>query len=120
MDTERLTPESVRRYYATFIAALLADGSRYLSSPDIDMRSDGFGFHEVVFNLTDEEMRALLKALNAAVKPYISLELTVERRRRTVAIILIPQAITPDEGSTPAPTDQFPSLEEQKGEQGDP
>lgn len=118
MDAEHLTPENVRRYYATFIAALLADGARYLNSPDIDMRSDGFGFHEVVFNLTDEELRAFLKALNAAIKPYIGLEPTVERRRRTLATILIPQAIMPDEGASP-PADQFPSQPsqmEQKGE----
>lgn len=94
-------PEDLRRYYATFMAALLADGSRYLAGESLDLARDGFGFRQVAFNLSDEEMRAMAIALNAALAPFLAYAPAPGRRRRLLATIMIPQPIAPDAEAPP-------------------
>lgn len=89
------TPEELGRYYATFIAALLADGSHYLRREGIDPLHDGFGFREVVFLLSDDELRAMGQALNAALLPFLKHMPAPDRRRYHFSTIFIPQPETP-------------------------
>ncbi len=97
----RTPPEEWRRYYAVFIAALLADGSRYLASGAPDILRDGFGFRQVALNLSEEELQAMAMAINAAIAPYLALAPAPGRRRRLLATIMIPQAPPPDESAPP-------------------
>ncbi|HEU0027724.1 MAG TPA: helix-turn-helix domain-containing protein [Ktedonobacterales bacterium] len=101
----RTPPDEWRRYYAVFIAALLADGSRYLASGALDLLRDGFGFRQVALNLSDEEFKAMVIAMNTAITPYLAYAPGPGRRRRLFATVMIPQAATPpDENAPPEPT----------------
>ncbi len=93
----RTPPDEWRRYYAVFMAALLADGSRYLASGSPDLLRDGFGFRQVAFNLSDEEFQAMVTAMNTAIAPYLAYPPAPGRRRRLFATVMIPQAVAPPE-----------------------
>lgn len=95
------TPKELARYYATFIAALLADGSRYLRSEGIDPLHDGFGFREVVFLLSDDELRAMGQALSAALLPFLTHTPAPDRRRFHFSTILIPHPGAPEHAGDP-------------------
>ena len=104
----RTPSEEWRRYYAVFMAALLADGSRYLASEAPDLLRDGFGFRQVALNLSDEEFQAMVIAMNSAIAPYLANGPGPDRRRRLFATVVIPQAVAPpdepdapDAGATP-------------------
>lgn len=99
----QVTPEELRRLYAVFLAAQLADGSRYLASEGADPFRDGFGFRQVALNLSEDEWQAMARALNAALAPYLALEPSPERRRRSFATILIPQQPAAPDEPPPAP-----------------
>lgn len=96
-DPGQLAPEQLRQYLATFLAALLADGSRYLRAEDINPMRDGFGFRQVIFNLSDEDLRAMLRALSATLMPYLAQKPAPGRRRLLFSTVLIPQASAKDE-----------------------
>jgi DNA-binding transcriptional ArsR family regulator len=109
-NVARTPPEEWRRYYAVFMAALLADGSRYLASDAPDLLRDGFGFRQVALNLSNEEFQAMVIAMNTAIAPYLANGPEPGRRRRLFATIMIPQAVAPpDEPDADAPAEPAPS-----------
>lgn len=108
-NVARTPPEEWRRYYAVFIAALLADGSRYLASDAPNLLRDGFGFRQVALNLSNDEFRAMVIAMNSAIAPYLAYPPAPERRRRLFATVMIPQAAAPPDGD--APMESAPSEE---------
>lgn len=95
-------PKEMSRFYATFIAALLADGSRYLRGEDIDAARDGFGFRQVVLYAAPEEMREVSQALSNALMPYLTRGEAPGRRRIHFSTVSVPQEHMP-EGETSAP-----------------
>lgn len=106
-DPAQLAPEQLRQYLATFLAALLADGSRYLRGEEINPMRDGFGFRQVIFNLSDDDLRAMMRALNAALMPYLTQQPAQGRRRLLFSTVLIPQAsVTETEPDAPPGPDE--------------
>ncbi len=83
------------RLFTGFIAALLSEFSLYIeSSPQIDFVADGVGYRRVVIHLNDEEFIRMATDLNRALAPYLTNQPTVDRRRRILSTIVMPDATT--------------------------
>ncbi|HEX9039025.1 MAG TPA: helix-turn-helix domain-containing protein [Ktedonobacterales bacterium] len=96
-----VTTEELRRYYISFIAALLADGSRYLRGAVADPAHDGFGFRLLPLYLTDEELGTMSVALKAALAPFLTP--APGRRRLLLSTVLIPQTGAPEDPERASP-----------------
>lgn len=94
-DMAMATPEDHMRYFTQFVAQLLGDFGRYLGSGSVDLLRDGVGYHQVVLNLSDEELVRFAQALNAAVLPFARNEPAPERRRRLFSTVLLPDVEAP-------------------------
>lgn len=91
-----LSVEDHLRYFATFVASLLEDFSRYARGAErLDLLADGVGYRKFPVELSDEELAAMTKAVNAAIMPYLSNKPTPERRRRIIATIILPDSQPP-------------------------
>lgn len=94
MSPERLAELSVedhQRYFATFVASLLEDFSRYAQGADhLDLFADGVGYRKVPMELSDEELAAMSAAVNAAMLPYLRNKPAPGRKRRILASIILP------------------------------
>ncbi|HEU5438937.1 MAG TPA: helix-turn-helix domain-containing protein [Ktedonobacterales bacterium] len=96
------------RYFTIFVATLLADFARYLQQDaPIDPLTDGVGYRETPFYLSDEEYAQAAAAVSQALLPYLNNQPAPHRRRRLVAMIVLPDVDssedTHDEAG-PAPT----------------
>ncbi len=89
-DIASLTPEEHMRYFATFVAGLLGDYARYLERSKINMATDGVGYQQLPFYLTDEELASLSRDINAAILPYVQNEPAPGRKLRVLTTIMIP------------------------------
>jgi len=84
-------------YFTVFLAMLLGDFARYLQQDGpIDLFADGAGYRETAFYLSDEEFAQAAAALNQALLPFLSYQPSPERRRRLMALIVFPDAESPD------------------------
>ncbi|MEO3784059.1 helix-turn-helix domain-containing protein [Actinocorallia sp. B10E7] len=89
-DLEGATPEEHLRYFATFLAALQGEFTRYLSLPETDLVADGVGYRTFALNLTDEEFTAFMAELGEVVARAAANPPAPGRRRRAFARITMP------------------------------
>jgi hypothetical protein len=90
IDLANATPERHLDYFTTFAVSLIAQFERYLERPGADLVADGVGYRQVVLNLSDDELREMAGALNAAVARFIRLRPEPGRRRRAFTTVLVP------------------------------
>lgn len=85
-----MTPDQHRQGFLTFVAALLADFDRYLTTGDVDLGRDRVGFTQRAMHLSDEEMDAFLADLVAVIAPRLQHEPAPGRTRRLVSMVIVP------------------------------
>lgn len=96
------------RYFTIFVATLLADFARYVQQDaPIDPLADGVGYRETPFYLSDEEYAQAAAAVSQALLPYLNNQPAPHRRRRLVAMIVIPDVDSSEDArdeAGPAPS----------------
>jgi DNA-binding transcriptional ArsR family regulator len=90
LSREDLTREDHLRYFTMFLAGLLGDFGRYLSSDNVDFVADGVGYRQVPLELTDQEFAELTGRLNAALAPALDNRPAAGRKRRVLTTIVMP------------------------------
>ncbi|HKV87570.1 MAG TPA: helix-turn-helix domain-containing protein [Candidatus Dormibacteraeota bacterium] len=89
-DLARMSRDEQLGYFQAFLAGLIDQFDKYLERPDIDLVRDGAGYSAVVLNLTDDEFIEMAKAMNLALRPYLTREARPDRKRRVLATVLVP------------------------------
>ena len=97
-EAVRLAPEEFAaaskdehmRYFTSFVAALIGDFWRYVGQERIDPLADGVGYSETPLYLSSEELRRFQEQLRDLLLPLLSNRPAPGRRRRTLAMIMIP------------------------------
>ena len=89
-DLAEATREEHFRYFATFVAGLMGEFSRYLDRDNIDLPSDGVTYRQAVLHLDDEEYAQFHKGLVALLRPLLDNERSPQRTPRLVANVVVP------------------------------
>jgi AcrR family transcriptional regulator len=91
-----MTPEQHLQALIAYVAGLLADAERYLTSGTPDLVHDGAGYRMGAMWLTDAEFADFLRELLAVFQPRLANSPTEGRRRRMIYTVLLP---TPDKAT---------------------
>lgn len=87
-----LSKEDHLRYFTSFAVTLIDEFSRYLlRSKTVDFAADGVGYHQLVLQMSDEELADFSLALNKALLPFIQAAESPERKKRIFTTILMPE-----------------------------
>lgn len=78
------------RYFTAFVSTLLADFDRYLSRGEPDLAADGAGYHTLVMNLSDAELREFAASLTALITPLLANKPGDGRKPRQFTTIVMP------------------------------
>lgn len=89
-DVAQASQDDQLGYFVAFAASLIAQFEQYLSRPDVDPMRDGVGYHQLVMNLSDEEIVLMTSALNGALRPFLAHGPRPDRRRRLLATVFVP------------------------------
>jgi hypothetical protein len=89
-ELSAMSADDHRRGFMAFVATLLAEFDRYLSTDDVDVVRDGAGYRQTALWLSDDELETLLDQIRSAVAQQADNEPTDQRRRRVLATTLIP------------------------------
>lgn len=90
-ELAEFTPEEHLQYFSGFLLTLLDDFSRFLQRANLPTELDQIGYQKLPLYVSPAEFADLSKSLNAALLPYLSNEPSVERHRRILALVTIPQ-----------------------------
>ena len=89
-DFADATPADHFRYFATFVATLLADFAAYLETGEADLVADRVGYRQVPLWLTDDEFDEMAAEMSQAVQRRLANEPSPSRRRRLISTIVMP------------------------------
>ena len=78
------------RYFSVFISGLIAQFSRYIARPRLDLVKDGVGYREQVLALDDEQFAQFVTEFRGVVERYSALPATPAQTKRMVATVLLP------------------------------
>lgn len=78
------------RYFATFVATLLADFAAYLDAGTPTLSADRVGYRQASLWLTDDEFDAMTTTMAAAVQERVNNQPGPGRRRRLLSTIVMP------------------------------
>ena len=88
--------DDLLRYFSAFAASLISDFARYLQQDTpIDPAADGVGYRETPLYLSDEEFAQAMAAVSQALAPYLDNPSALHRRRRLLAMIVLPDVDSP-------------------------
>lgn len=87
----QFSKEDHLKYFITYTMDLLQIVEEYLQKDTLDMQKDGFGYRQVDLYLDDEEFREFSKDYVAFIEKYRNNEPNDDRRRRTLATIIVPE-----------------------------
>jgi len=85
-----MTPDDHRHAFMAFVAGLLAEADRYLSTGTPDPVRDGAGYRMAALWLSDTELTELLRDLASIIQPRLATPPAKTRRRRVVAGVILP------------------------------
>ena len=86
-----LSADDHKKAFNLFIASLSERFARYIEGADLShLAEDGLSYNNTVIYLSDEERDTLQAAFSDAIRPFISLGPAPERRRYTLASLVIP------------------------------
>jgi hypothetical protein len=99
-DLAGLSPEEHTRYFATFTASLIEAFSRYVQAADpttdpLAIRADGLSYNRAAIYLNAAEQAEFQEAVMALIQGVLSNPPTPERRRYTLASVVIPDERNP-------------------------
>ncbi len=84
------------RYFSVFIASVLGDFARYIQQDaPIDPHADGIGYRQTPFYLSDDEFAQAAADVSQALAPYFDNQPSPQRRRRLLAMIVMPDVASP-------------------------
>jgi len=107
-DIAGVTPAELERYFSVFVAGLMSRFADYArqQKPEPDPRRDGVTFYSENVYLTDGEYADAISLLRDIVARGVENGPDPTRRRRTLAVIAIPDPITEEDAvseDAPAP-----------------
>jgi len=85
-----LSADELQTAFTVFASGLISEFARYASRSDRDLAADRVSFAQAGFWASDAEMDEFGTAMMTALTPLLSQEPTPERRRRTLATVVIP------------------------------
>jgi hypothetical protein len=91
-----MSPDEHRAAFTAFVAGLLGDFDRYLAAGAPDLVRDLVGYRQAGFYATDDELREVIAAVQAAVRPYVAAGPGPGRTRRLLTTVLLPAPGTGD------------------------
>lgn len=97
-DLENITKDDHMRFFTTFVSSLIHDFSQYLEQPDIDMAQDGVGYRQCSLYLSDDEFEEVIAPFQKALQKAMEHGPAPGRRRRTISLVIIPEADNKSEG----------------------
>jgi hypothetical protein len=97
-DFRKFTRAEMRRYFTAFMAALLDAGERYISSRG--SKGDELRYRFEVGHMSDEEFAEFLVDRDALFARVMARPPSPERRPRTIAVLVVPQAPGPKRSAT--------------------
>jgi DNA-binding transcriptional ArsR family regulator len=89
-EVARMTPEEHGRAFMAYVAGMLADADRYLTSGQVDPIRDGADYRAGALWLTDDELAAFIQDLATVFQPRLDLRPGNGRRRRLLYGVLLP------------------------------
>jgi hypothetical protein len=89
-EVATMTPEQHFRAFMSYIAGLLADAERYLTTGTPDPARDGAAYRMGAMWLTDTEFADFLRDLRTVFEPRLANAPDKGRRRRMVYTVLLP------------------------------
>lgn len=90
-DMAGLSKEDHLRIFVTFVASLLGDYQRYLNSTEqVDMAADNVGYHKLIVELSDEEVKRLGEELQKIFVASREANPQSPSRRRAFSFVLMP------------------------------
>ena len=90
-DMRNVSQEEHKVYFNTFALSLMETFSRYIEqTPPDDIGSDGMSYNRAVLYLNDDERQQFQKAIMEIMMKFMSKSNTVDRKRFTLASIVIP------------------------------
>lgn len=97
-DLENVTKDDHMRYFTTFVSSLMSDFSQYLEQPDINMAQDGVGYRQCSLYLNDDEFEEMMAPFQEALQKAMQNGPAPGRKRRTISLVVIPEAENKNEG----------------------
>lgn len=94
-EAARMTPDDHARAFMAYVAGMLADFDRYLSTGAANPGRDGVGYRVAAMWLTDAELAGFLHDLAAVVAPRLANAPGKRRSRRMLYSVLLPAPETP-------------------------
>lgn len=90
-DAENAHPDALRAGFLAFLASLAGAFDTYIDGPRGTLTDDLAGFRQVAITATDDEWRAAIGAINAAIAPLVTrTEHPETARRRLFATVSMP------------------------------
>lgn len=84
------TREDHLRYFGVFLAGLLGEFERYLAAPGAEPEADRVGYRQFPAHLSDAELDALLRAMDALLREAMRKPPRADRKRRVVTRVVLP------------------------------
>lgn len=78
--------------FIQFVNGLINSFGSYLEQENIDLVKDGMSFRQVDLHLSDQEFVEFVQSLRAVYQKYMQNTPEKDRKKRTVATIMIPEA----------------------------
>lgn len=88
----QISREDHLRYFTTFAASLIETMRRYLAQETFDVVADGLTYRTAPLNLSDTEYAEFVAMMRAPVAAALEKKPSPERRRRVLAVVVIPEA----------------------------
>ena len=90
-EVERMSPQEHGLAFMAYVAGMLADTDRYLTSGHIDPLRDGADYRAGALWLTDDEFAAFVRDLAVVIQPRLALGPGDGRRRRLLYGVALPE-----------------------------
>ncbi|MDN3018686.1 helix-turn-helix domain-containing protein [Paenibacillus sp. BSR1-1] len=90
-EVNKLSTDDLMSLFIKFMANLMGEYERYINQEKIDLVNDGVTFRQASMYLSDEEYKEFINDLVAVYSKIMKYEPTRDRRRRTIATIIIPE-----------------------------
>jgi DNA-binding transcriptional ArsR family regulator len=104
-DVEAASREDHLRFFASFVATLIDEYSRYLRRDRIDLIADVVGYRVGTVYLTDEEAATVAREMWSAFARHVGTPPDAGRSARTFAMVSIPGSESPNEASASPTSD---------------
>lgn len=93
-DLANAGPEDHMRQFTEYLGLLLGYYARYVSQTEkIDLLQDGVSFRLVPVSMNQEEAVAMVRALNAALIPFLQQKPGPDRKRYVLGVVTMPDSI---------------------------